>query len=527
MTAIAGAGRLAAFSLRVDRRRITAWAVASGIVVVVVGIAFNRLYPTSGSRESLVALADSPVLRAILGPLLAPATTGGLVAWRMGSILTVILALATTFLVVARTRGEEQRGRGALLASLPVGRGSPVVAALLDAAVLDAAAGLSIVAALLCLAQSPTDSLALGLGVGASAWSFGAAAALVAQLTATSRAANGIAAGIVGASFLVRALGELYASWVTWLSPIGWVGTLRAFADPRYWLLVVPLGIGAAVGACAVCVALGREQGRGLRAERAAPSTPLSPSALGLAWRLEHVAIAVTAVAGLAYAVLAGSIVGLFDRFVKSSPVLERAIVHLGGTHVLKDAFTTTMAIYGGIAMGAFAVSLVLRLHSEESHGRVTVLCAAGATRSSVIEGFSATALCAGVVGTLAWGLGLGIGRLLVDHSTLGLARGVEAGIVCVPAVVALVAVAVAAVGATRRAGAIAWGVVVWCAVASVLGPFLGLPSWVSDLSPFTHVAPLPLSGSWWVRCTVLLGVAAIVGALGRSAYLRRELGGA
>jgi len=531
VSAVAGTSRLTGFALRVDRRRSLAWALSCGGFVVVVGIAFNRLYPTAKSRAALAPLANSAVLRAILGPLYDASTTGGLIAWRMGSIISIILGLATTFLVVARTRGEEQRGRGALLAAAPVGRGAATLSGLLDAAAMDAAAAAVVAVALLALAQRPLDSVLFALSIGLCAWCFGSIAALIAQVAATSKAANGIAAGVIALAFLVRAVGELvsspWVSWIAWLSPIAWVERLRAFdaLDPA--TLLLSLVVGVVGGAVAVRIASGREHGRGLLVERTAVSRRLGRGPLGLAWRLEHVAITVTMVAGFAYAVLAGSIVGLFDSFVKSSPVFEHEIERLGGTHVLKDAFTTTMAIYGGVAMAAWAVSLVLRLHSEETRGRVTVLAAAGAPRRAIIDGYCATALFAGVVGTVAWGLGLGVGRLVVDRTPGALAKGIEAGLVCVPAVIAVIAVAVLAVGATRRAGVLAWGAVVWCAMVSVLGPFLGLPHWVVDLSPFTHVPPLPLAGTFWVRGLLVLAAAAAMWSLGRASFVRRELGGA
>ena len=78
-----------------------------------------------------------------------------------------------------------------------------------------------------------------------------------------------------------------------------------------------------------------------------------------------------------------------------------------------------------------------------------------------------------------------------------------------------------------RHAGVLAWGAVVWCAMVSVLGPFLGLSHWVIDLSPFTHVPSLPLTSTWWVRGVAMLAVAAGIWVVGRQGYLRRELGGA
>lgn len=527
MTAAAGAGRLAAQALRLDRRALAIWSVAVGALAGIVGLAFNRLYPTQTSREALVTYANSPVLRTILGPLLAPHSTGGLVAWRMGMVLVVVLGLATTFLVVRRTRGEEQHDRGALTFAAPVGRPAPVLAALLDAAVLDAAAAATIALALVALAQPVGGALLFGAVVGASAWSLGAVAAVLAQVASTSKGANGAAASIVALAFLLRALGELYAGWLLWVSPLAWVAKAAPFAEQRPWVVVLPLALGAALAAVAASIAARREFGRGLRRARSHASTPVGRTPLALAWRLERVAIAVTLVAVLAYSVAIGSVVGLFNDFLKSSPAFAAAIERLGGTHVLEDAFTTYMAEFGAIALGAWAVSMVLRLHTEEERGRVTVLVAGAAPRVSVFDGFSTTALAASAVGLVLFGAGLGAGRALADHRGSSFARGLTAGAVAVPAMLLLVALAMLAVGAAARTAPLAWAGVVWCAVVSVLGTFLGLPQVVLDTSPFAHVPGVPLHGSWWLPCVILLAVGLLVALAGRATYVRRAIGGA
>jgi ABC-2 type transport system permease protein len=503
------------------------WVVAMGAIVGTVGVAFNRLYPTLTSRRALLSLADSPVLRSILGPLLGPETTGGLVAWRMGSILVVILGLATTFLVVRHTRAEEQHGRGDLVAAAPVGRGAPVLAALVDAAALDAAAAVAMTLALLALSQNAGNAVLFACAVAASAWCFGAVAAIASQFAATSKAANGVAASVIAVAFLLRALGELYASWLVWLSPLGWVGRAQPFATAKPAVLALPLCLGVVAGAAAVWIAADRERGRGLRRERPPVSHPMGGTPRSLAWRLERTAIVVTLGGAGAYSIVVGSIVGLFNTFAHSSPTFLQAIERLGGTHVLEDAFTTTMAIFGGVAMAAWAVSLVLRLHTEEEAGRVQLLVGSGAPRVNVFDGYGATAIAAGVAGTLLCGLGLGIGRAIADHKASSLLKGIAAGAVVEPAMLVLVAFALLAVGLSERSAAVAWGAIVWCAVVSVLGSFLGLPQFFLDLSPFTHVPALPLHGTWWVPM-ITLTFAAVVGvALGRAAYGRRPIGGA
>ena len=54
----------------------------------------------------------------------------------------------------------------------------------------------------------------------------------------------------------------------------------------------------------------------------------------------------------------------------------------------------------------------------------------------------------------------------------------------------------------------IVWGALGACYLAAFLGPLLGLPDWVMDLSPFTHVPLLPAADMDWVSLLLLSAVA-------------------
>jgi ABC-2 type transport system permease protein len=526
MIAAVGTGRLTRFSLRLVRIRVATWAIALGMITWVIGIGFNRLYPTAASRHELGKLAGSPVLRAMLGPLLAPTLTGGLIAWREGAVLVVVLSLATTFLVVQRTRGEEQSGRAAVIAACPVGRSAAALSSIQVAAALDALTGFAIALALVSLSQPVADSIWFGLGIALIAWCFGTFAALAAQVLSSSKAANGCAAGAIAVGYLLLALGQLRESWLIWITPIGWLGEIRAFADPRAAVLLLPLGAGVLVTGAVAWLASVREHGRGLRAEPRARLMRPVRSVAGLAWRLEQVVASITMVVALAYSTIVGSLVGYFRSFAASSPEFARAIERLGGTHVLEDGFTTFMMLFGGLAMAGWGVSLMLRLHAEEESGRSQFVLASGASRKQVFGGFAVAAMASAVAGTILWGIGLGIGRALVDHRIASLWRSVGAGLVTVPAVTVVVATAALLVGLGSRYGVLAWMLVVWCAMVTVLGAFFDAPQLVKDVSPFTHVPAVPLPAGSWVPCLVLLAVGALLLAGGLAAYVRRSISG-
>jgi ABC-2 type transport system permease protein len=57
------------------------------------------------------------------------------------------------------------------------------------------------------------------------------------------------------------------------------------------------------------------------------------------------------------------------------------------------------------------------------------------------------------------------------------------------------------------------------------VAPLLGLPGWVSDLSPFAHVPRVPAEPMAWGPVLALVAVAAVAVAVGLVGYRRRDLG--
>ena len=92
------------------------------------------------------------------------------------------------------------------------------------------------------------------------------------------------------------------------------------------------------------------------------------------------------------------------------------------------------------------------------------------------------------------------------------------------PAVWVVVGATVVLFGLVPRAAVAAWGLLGACVLLSVLGPLLGLPDWVLDLSPFQHVPQLPAADFSAGPLLALSAVAAALTAVGMAAFRRRDL---
>ena len=100
----------------------------------------------------------------------------------------------------------------------------------------------------------------------------------------------------------------------------------------------------------------------------------------------------------------------------------------------------------------------------------------------------------------------------------------VGSSVALAPAVWVLIGLGVALFGLLPRAVAAVWGALAACYLAAFLGPLLGLPDWVMDISPFTHVPLLPAADLDVVPLLVLTAVAVALCAVGLVGFRRRNV---
>jgi ABC-2 type transport system permease protein len=536
-TALTGTGELTRLAVRRDR--IALPAAVYVIVALVAGTAysFGKLYPTQAGRAALAATGESnPALRFLYGRLDGD-SLGSLTTWRYGIWAAIFTALVTIFVVVRHTRTDEEAGRLELVGSAAVGRDAPLTAGLLPAA----AASL-LIATLLCLvlplAKLPAaGSALLGLGIGGCGLAFTGITAVAAQLASTARGARGIALGVLGVAFALRGVGDSAGaggpSWLSWVSPLGWVQLARPFAAGRWWVLGLPLAVFAAGVALAFWLAAHRDHGAGLlpdRPGRAAASRWLrGPS--GLAWRLQRGALVGWAAGFAATFAASGAAAKGIGQLFGTSSALQRAFTRIGGQAAIVNAYLAGLMLLAGLVAAAYATSAVLRLRAEETADRAEPVLATAAGR--VRWGLSHLAVAAGgaalllAVAGLATGLGYG---LRIGSPGPETARMLGAALAELPATLLVAGVAVVLVGwwpAGSVAGA--WTAVGAVVVINLFGAALQLSHWALDISPFTHVPRLP-------GATVTLGttgtpllwlglLAVAVAAVGLAGLRRRDIG--
>ncbi|MET8570410.1 ABC transporter permease [Streptomyces sp. NPDC004783] len=517
---LAGTGTLLRFALRRDRVMIPVWVAVTALMVLSMPGTIEGLYGTAADRADLVRqMETNSSLRAMTGPVFAD-SLGGLTAWRVGVYAAALAAVTSLLIVVRHTRDEEESGRQELVASGMVGRRAPLTAALLAAAVANGVLAVLVTVGL--AGHGAAGAVAFGLGVAGVGMLFATTAAIVAQFTESARLARGLTAAVLGGAFVLRAAGDSAtndgSSPLTWLSPLGWLENVRAFAAERWWVLLLIGGATVAQGVLAYALAGRRDLGMSFLPTRPGPARGRLGTAGALAWRLQRGSVFGWSVgfflAGAVYGAMTEGAADLVGDNEQARAVIER----MGGQAGLTDAFVSAMVGLLGLIAALYVVASVLRLAGEETSGRAEPVLAGAVGRLRWAAGHLVIAFGGTVLVMLLAGLGFAAGYGEDVGPILG------ACLVQVPAVWVVGGAAVLLHGLLPRATVAAWGLAGAVLLLGWVGPALDLPQAVLDVSPFGHLPKLPGGEMSWPPVLVPALIAAVLVGAGLAGLRRRDM---
>lgn len=522
----AGMRELAKLASRRDRIILPIW------VDALVGSAFSTayslkgLFPDQASRQVFVDGVKSAAGAAPLYGRIMNASLGAITAWRLGVLAAAVAAVMSVLLVVRHTRAEEQTGRQELVAAAAVDRTAPQAAALQFVVSLNLGIGVLIGAVLPILGLPVAGAFALGLAVAGCGIFFAAAASVCAQVFESSRAANTAALSLLGAAYLVRAVGDTYhaVSWLVWASPVGWAEAVQPYAGDRWWVLAIPAAGAALLVALALRLLSRRDFGSGIMPARPGPARAAADTrgTFGLAWRIHR-----GAVAGWTAGVLVGALV--FGSFVKNVQVLtggeqvRKTLSELGGSQNPTDAYIGAIMEVFAIMAAAVALTVIGRARAEEAEGRIEPVLAGTPSRARWVASHAVFAVLGPVLVLAAAGLGAGLSDGLSTHEpahALGSLLG--AAFAQAPAVVLIAALAALLFAVVPKYTGASWGLYALFAFLSLVGPELKVGQYVLDASPFSQAPKLP-GAAFRVTPVVVMGALAAAGLAAVLAVFRRR----
>ena len=523
---LTGTSVLTRFIVRRDRVRIVVWIGSIAALVAVTTASIKGLYPTQADLDlAAVASKGNAAAIAFNGPAQGLDTVGGQVAFQAGATGLVVVALMSMLMIGRLTRGEEEAGRLELVRSLPVGGAAPTVAASMVVFVMDLAVGALVAGTLLAEGLSVAGSIAFGVSFTLLGLVFACVALVAAQISENTRVVYGIAGAVLGASYVLRAVGDIGDGTVSWLSPIGWVQKTRPFAGERWWPFLPTIGAAASLLVVAEVLAARRDLGGGLVAPRPGPRTASAAlgSPLGLAVRLQRGSVIGWGAGVLLTAVAYGSIANSIDDFVRNNKTLAEMFAG-GGASLTEWYLATSMRILALVGAG-FVIQSTLRIRGEETQLHAEPVLATPVSRRRWAMSHLFVAAGGSVVLLAIAGLAVGISYGLVGggiHVVPGL---VGDALVYIPAMWLMVGLTFALIGLVPRGVVAAWAFVAFCFIIGLLGGVLGLPRWLMDLSPFDQVPQLPAAHFAVLPLIVITVIAGGLGMAGLAGLRRRDIG--
>jgi ABC-2 type transport system permease protein len=175
------------------------------------------------------------------------------------------------------------------------------------------------------------------------------------------------------------------------------------------------------------------------------------------------------------------------------------------------------------LVLAVFAGAQIVAAREEEASGRVDNLLTAGAGRARWLAGRAAVMVGSVVALALVGGLSAWAGVALsgAGAGAGGMLRG---ALNVVPVALLFGGLTVLVFGLWPRATAgVAFGAVALAYVVQLFGSIAEAPSWLLDLSPFAHVAPVPAVAADPTSSAVMLAVGVAAAIAGAAAFTRRD----
>lgn len=506
---------------RTGWKALVAWVATTVSLMGITAVAMDRSY---NSPQAIAAYAQSvgsgPAIKMLNGNVAGLDTLGGILANEFGFIASFMLPIMGIALVSRSTRREEEAGRLELLLASAIGRHAPLVASLVLAVAAAVVTGLGCWAVTLGTAIDSVGAAWYGAALAVLLVFFAGIGAVAAQVVESNRGVWMIGLGVAVVSFLVRGLGAVNESWYGWLSPLGLFDGVRAFGEPRWWPLLVSLGL--ALVLVVIALALNARRDLGAALVRSRPGAPRASSLLRTGWGLalfEHRGPILGWTVG---AVILMAIYGsLAQQVVEAVATIPELQTWVDGA---LDAIMAMFLLMAAMLAAAAGIALGGSLRASEISGRAEVVLAGPRSRVGWIGRHllvvSLGALLVLIVGAVALGISAAA-SLGDDRLWTGI---LQAAAAYVPVTLAFSGSSVLLFCAMPRQRGWVWAIFGIAAFVAYMAPALNLPGWLADNSPFLLVGQVPAAPVRWVGIAVLSGIAVLTHLLALVLFRHRNL---
>lgn len=523
MTTLTGTGTLLRFIFRRDRVRVPVWIVSLVSLILLTAAVLPSSFPTLADRQVRGELTANPAIRFLFGPGFKPDeyTYGAMLANELMGMMLIFVALMNLFMISRHTRAEEETGRVELVRASLVGRHAGLTAALIATVMVNLAIGVlaSLGLPLVLADLSWTGSMLFGGGLAVTGITIAVVAAIAVQIHEFSRAANGLTGAIVGCTYALRGVGDVLENVLAWVPPFGLAMQSAPWVYDRAWAILLLLVIAGALLPVAYLLNSRRDVAAGLVRPKPGPpaAAPGLASLPGMAIRLQRGSFfGWAAGVGILAAVIGSIIVDAYDLYA-GNEMIQGMLAALGlSDSDLIDSLMSVYISFFALVISFYTVGHITRLRNEETSLRAENILATAVSRvrwasGAMLFGIVSSVLLLFVTGVVA-GVSYAISSGEWNHGPAILA----AALVYTPALMLSAGFALLVFGVAPRLMAVSWLVPAYGVFVVIFASLIGLPDWVSRLSPFERVPRLPAADFDLLPLAImtLIAVALIIAGL-------------
>lgn len=529
MDNFAGTAAMIRLILRRDRIILPLFIIFMALIVIGIAASFASLYSDAAARQAFfIQIQNNPSIVALLGSVL-DSSIGGLTAWRTSVAGPLIMGLISIFLMIRHTRSEERKGRLELLDSTAVGRQASLTSAFITTFGANIIIAVIISLGLIGVGLPAASSIVLSLTISTFGCLFATIAGVCVQLTESSGDARYLTISILVGFFVLRILGWDNGgnSWISWLSPFGWVHYIRPFAGNDLWVFGIFLIFILGLTVTAYWLSSMRDVGAGVIAQRPGPARASKnlQSSFALAWRLHRGLLLFWILIFALMGMILGFTAQTVTDIIAANPQFMNLILQLGGNAGPADSYFAMVLAFLGELFAVYAILATLKLRSQESKKYSEFVLANSVSRSK----WAASNLFFAVLGpamvviifALVCGLVYGLNTGNLSHD---LPRILAAAIAYLPAIWVFTGISIVIFGLIPRLTGLSWAALGLIVIIDLLGEFFDVNQWILNISPFTHVPKLFAGDTIGLSIILLLGVAVMLIVIGLVGFQRRDI---
>jgi ABC-2 type transport system permease protein len=536
MTQVKGFCLYSKFIFRRERITSLIWIAGMVLMNTVVALAFTRLFETDESIQQMVSTLSSPAMQAIVGPIYGPAPSVDNImivfAQEMLVFMMITSVIMNIFFINRHTRTDEELGRIEMIRSLPVGKLTVSVSALVFAFGLNAFISLLMAFGLLWANIAGTTVMGVfvySFAIGIAGFLFACITLLTAQIFQDARSASTWAFMLLGVFYVVRAYADMSQNMIfNYISPLGLGLHVHAFHADRIWPLVILLIQSAIIAAAALLICSKRDLGEGIvpaKKGRKNASVFLQ-SPLGLAWRLTKNSIIVWIISMFCMGATYGAVLGDISGFVENNDMFSQLITggETGLTEkMMVDSFVGFMYIIMALLATVPVISIAGKIHSEEKRGRLEGIFARSVSRGSMYGSY----ILISVVGSGVFMICGSLGIYAAAGDLTKMSDLIWAAAAYVPSLLVIMGIIVLLAGLLPKLTALVWGVFAYSFIAVYFGRILNLPELMVKITPYGIVpqyTDIVNQEFDFMPFVILTAIAIVLTVSGIFAFSRRDI---